>query len=130
MMQNCQDINVEENGISFAEEGFTQMYDEAVKVNEKYMSDINLATGKGILIGAAGVGLVWLGKKGVDKLKERKLKVSMTIGEIGEVLEKQSFKDIKVKEDEKVVKTISKEKSDELTEIIEAITENEKSVKH
>lgn len=89
MIQMGQDINVEEHGISYAEEGFTQLYEEALRVNAKYKTDINLATGKGLIIGAALTGL---GMYGYNQFKKHRLKDKrMSIEE----LEKIGIKPIK-----------------------------------
>lgn len=72
MMHDYQEINVAEKGIAFAEEGFTQLFDETVKAGLEHIVDVRNATGKGILIGAAGVGLTWLGVAGINKFRKRR----------------------------------------------------------
>lgn len=74
MMHEYQEINVRDKGIKFAEDGFTKLYEETVKTGMGYMADVKSATGKGILIGATGVGLVWLGKSRIDRMRKQNLK--------------------------------------------------------
>ena len=73
MMHDYQEINVRDKGIKFAEEGFTQLYEETVKTGKEYIADIKTATGKGILIGATSVGLVWLGKSRINRMRKQNL---------------------------------------------------------
>jgi hypothetical protein len=82
MMHDYQEINVRDKGIKFAEDGFTKLYEETVKTGIEYMADVKTATGKGILIGATGVGLAWLGASGINKIRRQNLK------EVERVMEK------------------------------------------
>jgi hypothetical protein len=70
-IKDAQEINVAEKGVSYSEEAFTQLYEEALKLEANHKIELKLATGKGAIIGAAGVGLVALGIKGINKIRYR-----------------------------------------------------------
>lgn len=126
-MQTLQDINTKEKGITFTEEGFTDLYNDVMEVNWEWNNDVILATGKGILIGAVSVGLIGLGVKGLKKLRKRKPddehkedtsnldRVRMFEPEVMEI-----------NDDGNVVVRVSKKDREALQEIIKDINENEK----
>lgn len=82
MMHDYQENNVEGRGINFTEEGFTELFDETVKAGIEHATDVRVATGKGILIGATSVGLTWLGVEGFKKFRKRKLKDGEKVTEV------------------------------------------------
>jgi hypothetical protein len=73
-LEDAKKINDEEKGVSYGEEAFNQIYEEAVALVRKHNRDISTATGKGILIGAASTGLVVLGINKINKTRKRKSK--------------------------------------------------------
>jgi len=81
-MNDLQEINTKEKGISFTEEAFTQLYDEAMKAKEKHLDELDFAGRNGIVIGAVLMGTVMLGVKGVSTYKKHKLKKKMEEVEI------------------------------------------------
>lgn len=130
MMHDYQEVNVAEKGITFTEEKFTELFDETVQAGIRHISDVNIATVRGGLIGATSMGLVSLGVYGINKFRKRKLKdgekeVAVALGDIIT----PEFEEM-LAGDKKMVKTVSKKNADELKELINAITENEKGVKH
>lgn len=120
-MKILQSINAEENGISFTEESFTDLYNE-------WYTDVQAATVKGVLIGAAGVGLVWIGVAGFNKIKKRKLEV---LGrEVAASLEEVvSFQPEVIEAPDENVKIKQPKDIGDLAEIIMEINENYRNVK-
>lgn len=114
ILHNYQSINIEEKGISFAEDGFTQLYAEALKANGQYIDELKLATGKGIIIGAVSVGLIGLGVKGFNRFRRHKLK-------------DEEKEDAETALEEMI---ISKSEASELIRLLREINENNRGVIH
>ena len=128
-IKDTQEINVAEKGVSYSEEAFTQLYEEALKLDADHKIELRLATGKGAIIGAAGVGLVALGIKGFNKWRKHRTE---DLRLEPEELEAMGLKTFKVKSFEVSdgnggkIKKLSKRDKDELSEIINEVNENGK----
>lgn len=120
---DAQSINVEEKGVSYSEEAFTQLYEEALRLDADHKVDLRFATGRGILIGATGVGLTWLGTLGYNKFKKRKLdgskEVAVTLDEL------ETFEQEVVEINDEGAGMPKKDMGD-LAKVIMEITEHEK----
>lgn len=57
-----------------AEEGFTQIYNDALKMSSEYDSDVKIATVKGVFIGATVAGLIGVGVLGYNKFSNLRRK--------------------------------------------------------
>lgn len=75
MIHRYQEINIVENGISFAEEGFNQLYEEALKANDTRINELKFTLGKGIVIGSVSTGVMILGVQSFINLRKRKLDI-------------------------------------------------------
>lgn len=74
MMQEYQAISQSEDGISFAKEGFTQLYNATIEQQWEY-SDKNVKNFcAGLAIGAVTTGLTSIGLYAVNKIHKRKKK--------------------------------------------------------
>lgn len=79
-IERCQKISTEEKGISFTDEGFTDLYDMT-------KMGVGSACATGAFIGGATVGLAVLGVKGYQKIKQTK---TLKCKEQEEILKEQS----------------------------------------
>lgn len=61
MIQKYHEINTNEDGVSLTKDEFNELYDEINKDYWKHISDKKTQLGKGLIIGSASVGLIWLG---------------------------------------------------------------------
>lgn len=85
MMQTCQNINLTEGGISFAEEGFTQLYDQSLKDLRTVSSGSAIAGAMiGVGLSMMSVGIVCLIKK--RKLKRKEKEIQVLLGDFVELL--------------------------------------------
>ena len=126
-------INDAEKGVSYGEEAFNQIYEEALKLNADHRIELRAATVKGVLIGATGTGLLALGITGVNKLikRNRKDEVKMPMRDLEKVLCKSVELDLsEVDETIKDAKKISKKNREALMNLITEISEHDKSIKH
>lgn len=82
MLQEYQATSMKEDGIKFTKEDFTKLYNEAIKANWERIDEVKIESGKGMLIGAASVGLVWLSTSTINKIRKQNLK------EVEKVVEK------------------------------------------
>ena len=123
MMHNYQESNVEQKGIKFTEEDFTELFDETVKTGIEYINDVRTATVKGMLIGATSTGLVGLGVWGINKFRKRNLTDGgKGTGEPGKKAGKTEV--ITINGKTKVVKNLSGRDRDDLEGIINEINEH------
>ena len=128
-IKDAQEINVAEKGVNYSEEAFTQLYEEALKLDADHKIELKFATGRGTIIGAAGVGLVALTIKGVNKLRKRNLedkKEAKDWRELVEGVNEAKTYDLKINENGKIVKRLSRKDKDDLKNVIDEIKENEK----
>lgn len=90
-IEAAKDLNDAEKGVSYSEEAFNQLYEEAMRLQADHKVELRNATGKGLLIGAAGVGLAWVGAVGFKKFRKNKSKkvVEMNIEDFEGMLEDQ-----------------------------------------
>jgi phosphopantothenoylcysteine synthetase/decarboxylase len=127
-IKDAQEINVAEKGVSYSEEAFTQLYEEALKLEANHKIELKLATGKGAIIGAAGVGLVALSIKGINKFrKNRQLNIDKSGNpiKVPERFTNSRNEVMEIGEDGKV-KKLSRKDKDELSEIINEVIENKR----
>ena len=91
-IEDAQAMNVAEKReiVTYTKEAFTQLYEEALKLKGDHKNELKIATGKGMIIGAAAVGLGALGKKGYDKFRKRNL-------EDGERLDEETLESMGIK---------------------------------
>lgn len=89
-IEDAQRMTVEEKRevVTYTKEAFTQLYEEALKLKGDHKNELKIATGKGIIIGAASVGLGALGLKGYNKFKKRNQedKVEVPIEDLEEMI--------------------------------------------
>lgn len=75
-MQAYQISNREDDGVSFTQEEFSKLYNLVGEASFQHAKDIKLATGKGVIIGAVGAGLIGLGIKGISKIRKDNLSIN------------------------------------------------------
>lgn len=111
-----QKINVEQKGITFTEEEFTQLWDDAAGAT---VSELSL-TLKGVAIGATAVCGIIGGKIGWDYYKKRRLR-EKNVKVDPKVLENVKLANDEVSTDGKV-KELSKADKKELEELVSTVT--------
>jgi hypothetical protein len=128
-LSTYQEINVEQKGIQFAEEVFTDLYEEAFSAGMEHIKELRISTGKGALIGAAGVGMVWLSVAGINRFrKKRKLNVNKK-GDPIKVPKEFKEQPLELSDVDDVIKNakkLSKKDREALAHIITEINQNSK----
>ena len=124
-----QTVNVDNDGVNFTGEEFTQLYQDTYEAYYEHIRDVDSATVKGILVGATGIGLTWLGVAGWKKFRKHKLKedkkakdISKLLEEVDEALDPEVVDKIRNGK----VKRLSRKDKDNLANIITEIDENGK----
>ena len=127
-IKDAQEINVAEKGVSYSEEAFTQLYEEALKLEANHKIELKLATGKGAIIGAGVVSLVSLSIRGINKFRKNRqlnLDKSGNPKKVPERFTNSRNEVMEIGEDGKV-KKLSRKDKDELSEIINEVIENKR----
>lgn len=72
MMRDFQKTNIDEDGITFTKEDFTQLYNAVIKDNWEVKKHVKIDVGLGAIGGLSVAGLAVLGVQAYKKLKSEK----------------------------------------------------------